>query len=72
MQNIGCGAFHRPSDADAAVERQELDRAQTLNEPSIAGEDDSQQDVGIQLRGGQQTQFGQDLRGHLLNFIAGE
>ena len=48
LEGVGCGAFHRQADADAAVERQELVGAQTLDETAVARQHDGQQDVGIQ------------------------
>ena len=62
LESFGGGALHRQTDADAAVEGQELVGTQALDETGVAGQDDGQQDVGIELGGGQQAQFGQNRR----------
>ena len=72
LERFGGGALDRQTDADAAVEGQELVGPQALDEPGVAGQDDGQQDVGIELGGGEQAQFGKDSRGHLLGLVDDE
>ena len=48
---------------------QELIGAQALGEPSVAGQYHGQQDVGVEIGGGQQPQFGQHGGLHLLCLV---
>ena len=66
------GAFDRQAHAHAAGEREELIGAQAFGEASVAGEHDGQQDVGIEIGGGEQAQFGEHGGLHLLRLIDDE
>jgi hypothetical protein len=53
----------------AAGERQQVIGMQTLGEASVTGQHDGQQDVGVEIGGRQQPQFGVHAGLHLLGFI---
>ena len=59
------GALDRQAHPHAAGEGEELVGSQAFEEPSVAGEHDGEQDVGIELGGTQQAQLGENGRQHL-------
>jgi hypothetical protein len=59
----------REAHPHAAGEREELVGPQPLGEPSVAGQHDGQQDVGIEIGRGEQTQFGEHGRLHFLRVV---
>jgi hypothetical protein len=69
LQLIGCGALQREAHAHAAAERQQLLGAQALQQTAVAGEHDSEQDVAVEPRRGEQTQLGEHSGRHLLGLV---
>ena len=62
-------AFDRQTHPHAAGQGEEFIGAQTFGEPPIAGQHDGQQDVGVEIGGGQQAQFGEHGGLHLLCLV---
>ena len=69
LQVLGRCAFDRQAHPHAAGEREELLGAQAFGEPSVSGEHHGQQDVRVQIGGGQQTEFGHHRGLHLLRLV---
>ncbi len=57
------------SDADPGTQGQEVVAAQEVLQSLVAGEDNGEQGSGIEVRGGEETEFVQDGRGDLLSLV---
>ena len=66
------GVVEDESAADARAERQELGRAQSLGEPRVAGEDDAEELLGIEVLAGEDAQLVEDGGEGLLRFVDDE
>jgi len=64
----GRAVEHEP-DADAAVEREEVDLTEALLQAAVAREDDGQDDARVELGARQQAQLIEDIGAHVLRFI---
>src|SRR5262249_48988422 len=69
LQLLGGGSFKGKALSHPAGQRQEFRRAQMLEQPAVAGQHDGQQDVGIELNGGEQAQLREHDRAHLLRLV---
>jgi hypothetical protein len=69
LQFVRHGALQRQAHAHAAAERSEFLGTQALQQPTIAGKHDSQQDVAVEAGGREQPQLGEHSRQHLLGLV---
>ena len=69
LELLWCCAFDRQAHPHAAGQGQEVIGAQTFGQPSVTGQHGGQQDVGVEIGGGQQAQFGEHGGLHLLCLI---
>jgi hypothetical protein len=58
-EGVAAGMLERQAQADAAAEGQQVVAAQQVGEAAIAGEDDAEQGLRVELGGGEQAQLGE-------------
>ena len=68
-QFLGTGARQGEADPDTAVQRQQFLCLQALAEAAVTGQDDGEQEVGVELCLAQQAQFIQHRRSELLGLV---